>query len=83
MFLDIYLLRFSSFPGRVNVPADFDTIEKAFSGVKTAEGGINKGFRGQMLTSKALVCFIQLLISAVPKSGGTEEFKTCGVRISE
>ena len=24
-------------PGRVNVPADFDTIEKAFSGVKTAE----------------------------------------------
>jgi hypothetical protein len=26
--------------GRVNVPADFDTIEKAFSGVKTAEKGI-------------------------------------------
>ena len=24
----------------VNVPADFDTIEKAFSGVKTAEKGI-------------------------------------------
>lgn len=23
-----------------NVPADFDTIEKAFSGVKTAEKGI-------------------------------------------
>lgn len=37
LFLDIYLLRFSSSPGRVNVPADFDTIEKAFSGVKTAE----------------------------------------------
>ena len=25
---------------RINVPADFDTIEKAFSGVKTAEKGI-------------------------------------------
>ena len=40
MFLDIYLLRFSSYTGRVNVPADFDTIEKAFSGVGTAEKGI-------------------------------------------
>ena len=37
LFLDTYLLRFSSSPGRVHVPADFDTIEKAFSGVKTAE----------------------------------------------
>lgn len=37
LFLDIYLLRFSSFPGRVNVPADFDTIEKDFSEVKPAE----------------------------------------------
>ena len=44
LFLDIYLLRFSSSPGRVNVPADFDTIEKAFSGVKTAEKGIKQGF---------------------------------------
>jgi len=26
--------------GRINVPADFDTIEKAFSGVKTPEKGI-------------------------------------------
>ena len=43
LFLDIYLLRFSSSPGRVNVPADFDTIEKAFSGVKTAEKGIEQG----------------------------------------
>ena len=43
LFLDIYLLRFSSSPGRVNVPADFDTIEKAFSGVKTAEKGIKQG----------------------------------------
>ena len=36
-----------------------------------------------MLTSEALVHFIQLLISAIPKSGGAEEFKPCGVRISE
>ena len=43
LFLDIYLLRFSSSPGRVNVPTDFDTIEKAFSGVKTAEKGIKQG----------------------------------------
>ena len=43
LFLDIYLLRFSSSPGRVNVPADFDTIEKAFSGVKTAEKSIKQG----------------------------------------
>ena len=28
---------------RINVPADFDTIEKAFSGVKTAEKGIKQG----------------------------------------
>ena len=54
LFLDIYLLRISAPTGRVNVPADFDTIEKAFSGVKTAEEGINKGFRGRHLTSKAL-----------------------------
>ena len=43
LFLDIYLLRFSSSPGRVNVPADFDTIKKAISGVKTAEKGIKQG----------------------------------------
>ena len=43
LFLDIYLLRFSSSPGRVNVPADFDTIEKAFSGVKATEKGIKQG----------------------------------------
>ena len=29
--------------GGVNVPADFDTIEKAFSGVKTPEKGIKQG----------------------------------------
>ena len=29
--------------GRVYVPTDFDTIEKAFSGVKTAEKGIKQG----------------------------------------
>ena len=28
LFLDIYLLRISAPTGRVNVPADFDTIEK-------------------------------------------------------
>ena len=43
LFLDIYVLRFSHSPGRVNVPADFDTILKAFSGVKTAEKGIKQG----------------------------------------
>ena len=43
MFLDIYLLRFSSSSGRVNVPADFDTIEKALSGAKTTEKGIKQG----------------------------------------
>mgnify|MGYP007004252559 CR=1 FL=1 len=43
LFLDIYLLRFSSSPGRVNVPTDFDTIEKAFSGVETAEKSIKQG----------------------------------------
>ena len=32
LFLDIYLPRFSSSPGRVNVPADFDTIEKPSRG---------------------------------------------------
>ena len=29
--------------GRVNVPADFDTIDKTFSGIKTAEKGIKQG----------------------------------------
>ena len=29
--------------GRIYVPTDFDTIEKAFSGVKTAEKGIKQG----------------------------------------
>ena len=43
LFLDIFLLRFSPSPGRVYVPTDFDTIEKAFSGVKTAEKGIKQG----------------------------------------
>lgn len=43
LFLNIYLLRFSPFPGKVNVPSDFDTIEKAFFGVKTAEKGIEQG----------------------------------------
>lgn len=41
MFLDIYMLSISSSTGKVNVPADFDTIEKAFSGGSiTAEKGI-------------------------------------------
>ena len=37
LFLDIYLLRFSSFPERVNVPTDFNIIEKDFSGTNPAE----------------------------------------------
>ena len=37
------LLSIFASTGRVNVPADSDTIEKAFSGVKTAEKGITEG----------------------------------------
>ena len=78
--LDTHLLSISAPTGIINVPADFYTIEMPSSGIPK---GITKGFRGQILTSEALVCFIQLLISAVPKSGGAKEFKPCGVRISE
>lgn len=34
-----------------------------------------------MLTSEALVCFIQLWISAIPKPDGTVGCKSCGVWI--
>lgn len=44
LFLDIYLLRFSPSPGRVNVPADFDTIEKTFSGVKSPKRHKTRAF---------------------------------------
>ena len=43
LFLDIYLLRISAPTGRVNVPSDFDTMEKAFSWVKIAEKSIKQG----------------------------------------
>ena len=43
LFLRHILLSISASTEKVNVPADFDTIEKAFSGVKTAEKGIKQG----------------------------------------
>ncbi len=43
LFLDAHSLSISASIGRVDVPADFDTIEKAFSGVKTAKKGIKQG----------------------------------------
>ena len=36
-------LRLCFSTGQINVPADFDTIEKAFSGSKTTEEGIKQG----------------------------------------
>ena len=36
-----------------NVPADFDTIEKAFSGVKTAEKGIKQGLSRSITDSES------------------------------
>ncbi|MDD7040870.1 MAG: hypothetical protein PUI40_02785 [Oscillospiraceae bacterium] len=45
---------------RVYVPADFDTIENAFSGAKPPKKAYNKGFRGRFLTSKALFRCVQL-----------------------
>ena len=46
--------------GRIYVPADFDTIENAFSGAKPPKKAYNKGFRGRFLTSKALFRCVQL-----------------------
>ena len=54
-----------------NVPADFDTIEKAFSGVKPVEKGIKQGLSRSTSDFKSPFCFIQLSISAIPKSSGT------------
>ena len=48
------------FTSGIYVPADFDTIENAFSGAKPPKKAYNKGFRGRFLTSKALFVFIQL-----------------------
>ena len=45
---------------RIYVPADFDTIENAFSGAKPPKKAYNKGFRGRFLTSKAPFVYIQL-----------------------
>ena len=82
LFLDIYLLRFSSFPGRVNVPADFDTIGKAFSGVKAAEKGIKQGLsRSNADFGSPCFCFIQLQISAVPEFDRIVGCKPCGVLV--
>ena len=38
---------------RVYVPTDFDTIEKAFSGVKTAEKGIKQGLSRSITDSES------------------------------
>ena len=46
--------------GWIYVPADFDTIENAFSGAKPPKKAYNKGFRGRFLTSKAPFVYIQL-----------------------
>ena len=39
----VMLKRAAGVVRRIYVPTDFDTIEKAFSGVKTAEKGIKQG----------------------------------------
>lgn len=39
--------------GRIYVPTDFDTIEKAFSGVKTAEKGIKQGLSRSITDSES------------------------------
>ena len=39
--------------GGVYVPTDFDTIEKAFSGVKTAEKGIKQGLSRSITDSES------------------------------
>lgn len=54
--------------GWVNVPADFDTIEKAFSGVKTAEKGIKQGLSRSDTDFKSPFRFIQLWIFDVSSS---------------
>ena len=43
----------SRFAGRIYVPTDFDTIEKAFSGVKTAEKGIKQGLSRSITDSES------------------------------
>ena len=39
----VFRSNFERSTARFNVPADFDTIEKAFSRVETAEKGIKQG----------------------------------------
>ena len=56
----VYLALVAGVVRRIYVPADFDTIENAFSGAKPPKKAYNKGFRGRFLTSKALFVFIQL-----------------------
>jgi len=41
------------FSRRFYVPTDFDTIEKAFSGVKTAEKGIKQGLSRSITDSES------------------------------
>ena len=83
LFFDIYLLRFSPSPGRVYVPADFDTIKIAFPGAKTAEKGIKQGLSRSNTDFGSPCFFVQFWISAVPLSGYTVGCTPCGVWILE
>ena len=68
LFLDIYLLRFSSSLGRVNVSTD--------KGIKQGLSRSNTDFGSPFF-------FIQLLLPAAPESGRTVGCKPCGVWILE
>lgn len=46
-------LNFTTAADRLYVPTDFDTIEKAFSGVKTAEKGIKQGLSRSITDSES------------------------------
>ena len=63
---------------RVYVPTDFDTIEKAFSGVKTAEKGIKQGLSRSNADfgSPCYVCSI-----GVQMPGIIVDYTPCGVLI--
>ena len=78
LFLDIYLLRISAPTGRVYVPTDFDTIEKAFSRVKTAQKGTKQGLSRSNADfgSPCFVCSI-----GVQTPGIIVDCTPCGVLI--
>ena len=47
---------------RVYVPTDFDTIEKAFSGVKTAEKGIKQGLSRPVYDFESPFSFCSIVV---------------------